>query len=149
MPPTTTCACKSKQKSLKTTRSFPYLTGLLIAILPKCPFCVLAYSSAITMCGSASPAHTPEWTSYVSIFLAALTCVFLLLNYRGTRTIVALMSVVLGGGLILWSELVSGLIQPYYWGTFFLLMGVWINGSFLYVFRKFLHLILPKSSQPI
>ncbi|MEM7374439.1 MAG: hypothetical protein AAF587_37945 [Bacteroidota bacterium] len=121
---------------MKPKRIAPIATGFLIAILPKCPFCVLAYSSAITMCGSASVIHTPSWLSYISIGLAALTCLFLILNYRGRRTIVALVLVSIGAALISWSELYTGLVYSYYVGATCLLFGVWVNGSFLYVFRK-------------
>lgn len=125
------CHC-NKQK-------FSIATGLFIALLPKCHFCILAYSSAITLCsGTTLYHHTPIWTSYISVFLSLFTFLLVLWNFRGIRTIIAGFMVIVGCFLISYSELKTGELTYYYWGTVSLLTGVWVNGSFYYFFRKFM-----------
>lgn len=139
------CHCKrqqtKKEVSRKTTTSSlgSVLPGILIALLPKCHFCLLAYSSAITLCsGTKIYNHSPGWTSYISIGLALITLFLILVNYKGIRTLLAATLVISGCLLISYSELKTGEIVFYYWGTFCLLFGVWVNGSFYYFFRRFI-----------
>lgn len=130
------CHCK-KRVVKKGSGRLSWMAGLIIAILPKCPFCILAYSSAITMCGAAGlEEHTPVWSSYISIFFALLTFIFIASNFRGWRTVFSMVLVLLGSVGIVWSELMSGSLIQYQWGTFFLLTGIWVNGSFLSIMRK-------------
>lgn len=146
MPSTrSTCHCPKAVAPTSPNRMAPMLTGILIAILPKCPFCILAYSSAITMCGSAGAVETTTapWVLYVSLGLILLTCIFLFLNHRGTRTNYAIALVVIGGGFILSNNLLQAQNLFYYIGSFFLLFGVWVNGSFLYVYRSLQKRIFP------
>jgi len=110
--------------------------GVLIALIPKCPFCILAYSSAITLCsGTTVYMHHPEWTSWISIILAVFTLMMVLVNYRGKRTLFAAFFVLLGSGLIVMCELYTGEIEVYYYGVILLLFGVWLNASFFYFYR--------------
>ena len=126
------CHCPSKNKKRDQKSALPVLGGLLIALLPKCPFCLLAYSSAMTLCnGSKIYLHTPGWTSWISIGLAILTLMMVLLNYRGKRTIVAASLILFGSLFILRSELYTGDILGYYFGAAMLMLGVWVNASFL------------------
>lgn len=113
------------------------LTGILIALLPKCPFCILAYTSSVAVCGGAGMLeHAPVWTSYISIGLAALTMSFIGLRYRGTRTLYGLALAFMGGVMITYAELFSGSLSWYQTGAALLLLGVWVNGSFLFFWRK-------------
>lgn len=132
------CRCRKSHKIEKQGRILPFLTGILIAVLPKCPFCVMAYSSAITLCSGAKLYdHNPTWISYISIGLALFTLVLIIYNYKGTRTWFAAAMVIFGSVLILDSELRTGDFQNYYWGAGSLLLGVWINGSFAYFYKKY------------
>ncbi len=117
--------------------SLTFLGSFIIALLPKCPFCVLAYSSAISMCGSTS-GFTPTWSSWLSVGLALLTLIMILLNYRGTRTLVSAGLVVLGSAMIIEAELFTGELFIYYFGALILMFGVWINGSFLYFLGRWM-----------
>ncbi|MCB9350060.1 MAG: hypothetical protein H6573_21515 [Lewinellaceae bacterium] len=80
--------------------------------------------------------HAPGWASFISIGLAAATLLLLAWNYKGPRTIGAVSLVLLGSYFIISSELRTGELAEYYWGAFFLLLGVWMNGSFYFFFRK-------------
>lgn len=44
------CKCKSKSHARIEKIDFPFFSGLLIALLPKCPFRLLAYTRAISVC---------------------------------------------------------------------------------------------------
>lgn len=135
-PQDKSCNCSSGARKKKRT-ALPVVLGLVVAILPKCPFCILAYSSAITLCSGAQiNNHASGWTSWISIGLALLTLLLVLVNNRGRRTWAAAALVIAGGLLILRAELYSGNLSTYYLGAIFLLAGVWINASFLYFFRK-------------
>jgi len=125
-----TCACPSKKKK-RSQGNYSIFSGILIALIPKCPYCILAYSSAITMCsGTKLYSHTPGWTSYLLLVLAALTLLFILMNYKGKRTIAAASLATTGSLLMLTSQFYTFDINHYYIGTFLLLFGVWVNGSF-------------------
>ncbi|MEM8909357.1 MAG: hypothetical protein AAGD05_16035, partial [Bacteroidota bacterium] len=110
--------CATKNQSTNRREAIPLLVAIFIALIPKCPFCILAYSSAITLCsGSKIYMHHPDWTSWISIGLAALTLLMILMNYRGKRTIVAALLVLIGSSLIMLSELWTGEIKVYYYGA--------------------------------
>ena len=131
------CPCPKAKKPKQKARSLSVLSGLLIILLPKCPFCILTFSSAITLCSGAKIyQHAPGWASFISIGLAASTLLLLLWNYKGLRTIGAASLVLLGSYFIISSELWTGELAEYYGGAFFLLLGVWMNGSFYFFFRQ-------------
>jgi len=135
--PPNSCPCPKKKKAERKARPLSVLSGLLIVLLPKCPFCILAFSSAITLCSGAKIyQHAPSWASFISIGLAAVTLLLVLWNYKGMRTLGAAALVLSGSYFIISSELRTGDLAEYYWGAFFLLLGVWMNGSFYYFFRQ-------------
>jgi len=133
------CGC-ARTKAKREKKSFsPLLTGIVIAILPKCPYCILAYSSAITMCsGTKMYMQSPDWTSYLPLGLAVLTFLLIILNYRGKRTLIAAALVGTGSLLMLACQFYTFNINHYYIGTFLLLFGVWFNASFRYFYRQWI-----------
>lgn len=138
-----TCKCASKKEVKPNNSLSSIFTGVLIALIPKCPYCILAYSSAITMCsGTKMYMHTPSWTSYLLLALAALTVLFILMNYKGKRTLIAAGLATLGSLLMLASQFYTFEINHYYLGTFLLLFGVWINASFRFFYRQWIKPIL-------
>ena len=139
MLPEKTCSCPSKKLKTEQKSAYPFLSSILIAFLPKCHFCILAYSSAITLCSGAKIYdHSPQWTSYISIGLAVLTLIFILLNYRGKRTVFSALMVLAGSILIIRTELYTGEVMEYYYGVFLLMIGVWVNASFYYFYYRFI-----------
>lgn len=131
------CKCSSKKKLRSQSSISSISTGILIALIPKCPYCILAYSSAITMCSGAKMySHSPSWTSYLLLALAGLTLVFILLNYKGRRTIAAAALVAVGTLLMFASQFYTFEINHYYIGTTLILFGIWVNASFRFFFRK-------------
>ena len=133
------CKCNSRAKKEANRSSFSILGGIGLALLPKCHFCILAYSSAVTVCGKGTYYdHSPEWTSYISIGLGLLTLLFVLINRRGKRTWYASALVIAGIALIGLSELYTGEKLHYFLGAGILMLGVWINASFLYFYHQYL-----------
>lgn len=137
--PKNSCTCPSTAGRRAKAEGLPFLLGILVAILPKCPFCILAYSSAITLCSGAQiRQHTTGWSSWISIALTLVILGILWYNFRGRRTWFAALLVVIGGGLILHAELFSGSHEVYYAGATLLLAGVWVNASFYFFYRSWL-----------
>jgi hypothetical protein len=135
LPQSPNCKCPKKHSS-KSKKFYSVIPGILIALIPKCPFCILTYTSAITICSTKNiSGHAPHWTSWLSIGFAFLTLIITLYNYKGQRTLIAAGLIFLGSGLIVYSELFTGLLQTYYWGCGILIFGVWVNGSFMYFLR--------------
>lgn len=131
---TSTCTpCRSKARS-----SYAWLPAVVVAILPKCPFCVMAYSGAISMCsGNNLYPNAGGIVSYVTIGLALLTLLSILLNKRGRRTWVAATITIGGTGLLLLSQFYSMSSSLYYIAVTVIFFGVWFNGSFLHFYRKY------------
>jgi hypothetical protein len=133
-----TCRCPKKHAN-ELPKFSSFIPGLLIALIPKCPFCILTYTSAITICSTKNlGGYAPHWTSWISIGFAFLTLIVTLYNYKGQRTWVAAGLICFGSSLIICSELFTGLLPTYYWGCGILIFGVWVNGSFLYFLRLIL-----------
>lgn len=135
---TPTCVCKKKKPRQLRSSRLSFLGVLFIALLPKCPFCILAYSSAITLCsGKKIYHHSPEWYSYISIFLALFTLCIVLYNYKGIKTIIAALLIIAGSYFLFDSEMYTGELFDYYIGAGLLMMGVWLNANMLFFYNKY------------
>lgn len=132
------CSCKKKNRRDIRSSYSSVIGAIIIALIPKCPFCILAYSSAITMCsGKTIYDHTPVWTSYISIGLSVFTLAVILFNYKGLKTIVAAGFVVLGSVFLGVSEMQTGSVSFYYTGAVLLMFGVWLNANFMYFYHRY------------
>lgn len=132
--------CKRK-KTIKTgKKQLGLLTTVLLILLPKCPFCVMAYSGTIILCGKAGAVS--ELTSYStsSIFITLFFCLFVLLsiffNYRDVRTKYAFLLAVAGSSMIMYSVSAGGGLPLYYTGVVIVFIGVWLNASLLYIIGR-------------
>ncbi len=132
------CICKKQQNAPAHQRRFPFLLSLVIAILPKCPFCIFGYTSVMTMCsGGVLQSHTQgNFWAYLPLVLAILVIVSLVMNYKGQKTLWALNLAVLGGACITWASLFSGNLSAYFGGTCLIFFSVFLNGSFLFFWKK-------------
>ena len=147
---TPNCICKKNKIREVRSSKLSFLGVLFIAILPKCPFCILAYSSAITLCsGKKIYNHSPEWYSYISIFLALFTLCILLYNYKGVKTIIAAFLVLLGSYFLYVSEMYTGELNEYYIGAGLLLMGVWLNANMMFFYNKYFKKYIDKQFKNI
>ncbi len=130
--------CKKQCKSLHAKKFPSWLPALFIAIIPKCPFCIMAYSGAITLCtGSKMYPNADSTTSYISIGLAAFVMLSILFNYKGSKTNYALAFTGIGMGLLLTSQFYWISEYLYYAGVGFLFFGIWYNGSFNFFYQKY------------
>jgi hypothetical protein len=133
------CTCKTHNKVRIKNPHYPFFSSLLVALLPKCPFCVMAYTSAITVCSAKTitPVYSPAWTSYIPVSLAVLTLGIVVWNYKGGKTIASCLLMLTGILLIMRSELFSGQLASYYGGCSLLFLGVWVNGNLSYFVKLF------------
>ncbi len=133
-----TTSCRKLKKTTRRKRAgFPLFTGLLAAVLPKCPLCISAYSSAMVLCsGKGVVDQQADWAIWATMGLVAFTLLMVLLNYRGKRTWAAAALILIGSAMILNHASPAGNSLLYYLGSCLLFAGVWANASFLYFFRK-------------
>lgn len=127
------------------------VVGFMILILPKCPFCVVAYTSSMAICGAPSlTEHHTDWGAWLSLGLAAVCLWSIARNYRGPGTRAAL--VVATSGLCL---LLVGLFMPhamrcYYAGAALLFLGSLYNGrGYRWLNRVGTALLSVKNQSPI
>lgn len=141
------CACPIKKKKNVKKGTYSLFSSVLIALIPKCPYCILAYSSTITMCSGARMDNSPElgWPFYLTIGLALLTLLFLFINYRGKRTVIAAFLVGMGSLLVLNGAFYGGSDTGYVLGTILLLVGVWVNASFMFIYQTWISPLLNKT----
>ena len=122
-------------------KKFSFFAGLLLALLPKCPFCFMAFSSTFILCDEAGTftdthTHSSSTTFLLSALFCGITFVGILFNYRDSRTRYALMLALAGSACILFSVAKGGGLALYYCGVAFIFYGVWLNGSLLFFVGK-------------
>ena len=137
------CNCHPTKKVNRSSSASLFSTVVLI-ILPKCPICIMAYSSAITICGGTDMYfRSNNWVSYVPLVLALFINLMFLFNWRGQRTLYALTIAMVGFTLIsLTHQLV---LSPIFYdlGAVLLLMSIWLNSSLIFLLNKFRRKLRP------
>lgn len=132
-------ACQQKKSTTKPVAQTGIWGLLLFGILPKCPFCILAYTSTALMCsngvvseGSSITFHS-SITIGISLFTSLLVLLGIVLNWRDRRTYLALFLAISGVSMVLFSVIKSGGAPLYYAGVVLVFVGVWVNGSFAWL----------------
>lgn len=126
----TTC-CKTKPvAALKRTPSkrngfLSFLSTALIIVLPKCPFCIAAYSGALFMFYEVDAAALAPVYVHLKPLLGMLVTATIAMNYKGRKSRIAL-AIVLVSMLFLLPAWVI-------YSAFF--AGAWYNGNFEYFYR--------------
>jgi CDP-diglyceride synthetase len=133
--------CKKRKIKPEGKKQFGLLTTILLVLLPKCPFCLMAFSSTIMLCSEAGvvvkSAHsTSAATILITSFFCLLVLLSIILNYRDARTKYALLFAAAGCFLIMYSVRVGGGLPLYYSGVILVFIGVWLNASLLYIIGK-------------
>ena len=131
----TKCIEKPKANAYRRTS---FLSTFLIILMPKCPFCIMAYTSAISICGGANYYMTTNnWVSYIPLILAILIFVLVLMNKRGKRTYISAALSIFGFLFIL--GILQTVLEPVFYnlGSILLVFAVWLNGN-LFSFISFL-----------
>lgn len=130
------CACPRGKRARK-RESIPLVLSILIAILPKCPFCVFGYSSVMVLCsGSKVYEYEPGPMSYFPLAIVLAVVVSLMWNYRGRRTWWALALALTGGLILAHAQQVTGNPQEYFIGVALVFSGVFVNGIFMHFWQK-------------
>jgi hypothetical protein len=134
--------CNScKKANTPSKRNLGLWGGLILAILPKCPFCVMAYTGTLALCSKETvQVLDHSFSSATTIAVTSFFCLFTLagiyLNNRGNRTRFALMISAAGTIIVLCSAAFYGGIALYYAGVAIIFAGAWLNGSLLYFINK-------------
>lgn len=136
-------SCKSCKRKLfiDNGQSGIWATIALI-ILPKCPFCVLAYSSTVALCTlNPSPsAHTnqPVLTSLIIVFFSAFLTLVSIKNRVNKPGKHYPLIICLTGFVMIVFSLVFQLGPVFYYSSIAIIfIGIWINGSF-HSFKQFI-----------
>src|SRR5664279_1818823 len=82
--------------------------GILLVILPKCPFCLMAFSSTIFLCSEGHTlteehTFTSSATLTLTVFFCLLVLAGIIFNFRDSRTKYATALALLGTAIILLS----------------------------------------------
>lgn len=133
--------CKKRKIDSEGKKQFGLLTTILLVLLPKCPFCLMAFSSTFMLCGEAGviarSAHSSSVTTIlITSFFCLLVLLSIILNYRDIRTRYALLLAAAGSFLIMYSVCVGGGLSLYYSGVILVFIGAWLNASLLYIISK-------------
>ncbi len=121
---------------------------LLLALLPKCPLCIMAFTSTAILCGegaitNVSRTHNSPLTISITAVLGLMTLLAVVLNRKGIRTFYALGLSILGLAMVLFSVIRNGGQPLYYAGIAFIFLGVWMNGSLPWFWKR----LLPRKMQ--
>ena len=132
--------CRLKKKA-SPRKHLSFVSGILLALIPKCPFCFMAFSSTMFLCGEDGTHVTQHTfgspaTLRLTLLFCAVTLLCILLNYRDKRTPYALALSAAGAGCVITSVMAAGGLPLYYFGVLLVFGGVWLNGSLLYFIRK-------------
>jgi len=119
-------------RRLSAYRGTSYISTLLIILIPKCPFCIMAYTSAITMCGAQDLyLNSNNWVSYIPLLLSGVIITMIMLNNRGVRTIFSGVIAFVGFLMILFTHQLFLPANFYNWGTILLVVAIWTNSNFM------------------
>ncbi|NUO01148.1 MAG: hypothetical protein HUU01_11095 [Saprospiraceae bacterium] len=124
------------------------LMGIFLAVLPKCPFCIVAYSSTMALCSGKTVAfgtlHASPLTITITVVIGLVILGSILLNFRDKRTIYAFALALTGLGMVLYSVIIEFSPWLYYSGVGVVFAGAWLNGSLLNYLRKMNKLVLKR-----
>jgi hypothetical protein len=118
-----------------------FISGMMLVILPKCPFCIMAYTSTAMLCGEGSlvelsKTHNSPLTIIITSLLGLITLCAIFFNKKGRKTWYAFAFALTGISMILFSVIQFGGQSLYYAGMIFVFVGVWLNGSLMWFWKS-------------
>lgn len=103
--------------------------SFVVLLLPKCPFCVVAYTSSMAICGAPSlTEHHTDWGAWLAIGLAVLCIGSIARNYRGPGTRTAIVMALSGMSLLVAGLFIPNAMSWYYAGAALLFLSSFYNG---------------------
>jgi len=137
--------CKNKSRKIISKNQTGLLGGIFLALLPKCPFCYMAFSGTLMLCGNGNGMFTRTFSSLptqiFSITFCLLILLFIILNYRDKRTLYAIVLATVGFAMIIYSTTIAGGLMLYYFGVIIIFFAVWLNASLLYFIERIKNLL--------
>ena len=136
-----TPCCKSKpiivlEKTPSRRNGFvSFLSTALLIILPKCPFCIAAYSGAFMMFYEVDNAALAPIFLHLKPLLGLLVFGSILLNFKGRKSQIASLIALIAFIFLLLGTYANFYVIPnwlIYCAFFF---GAWFNGNFEYFIR--------------
>jgi len=125
--------CKTR-KSVRTAKSAGILSGFFLLLIPKCPFCFMAFSSVMIFCGGKDAVYgSRTFFSATTLILTAIFCLTALLSiiiyYRRSRGKYALMLAIPGIIVLILTVTFIGGLMLYYLGALMLMAGLLRNSG--------------------
>ncbi len=136
---------KTVKKSIATFgKRYSSVLGIIILLLPKCPFCLVAWSGAITLCSSTSlitnTTHQTGWGAWLALSMATLIISCILFTYRSNPNSIALFVALFGLALVAVGIFTYNAMIYYYWGATVLVIATIIySGLFRRLFERIKH----------
>ncbi len=134
-----------KRKYTIEVKSSGFWATLFLLILPKCPFCILAYSSTIALCTTTPAMKDHSGFAVCLVVLSGfIVMISMVVRYKGLKTLVCLF--LSGIGMILAIQAIANQtsMSGYYIGVFLIAFGLWLNGSLVSLVK----FIIQKSKPP-
>ncbi len=133
--------CKTKpiiilEKSPSKKNSFvSFLSTVLLILLPKCPFCIAAYSGAFMMFFDIDNAALVPVFIHLKPLLGLFVLGSILFNFKGKKSQTAIIIVLTALILLLLDSYGNISLLPIWiiYTAFF--FGAWFNGNFQYFYR--------------
>ena len=102
--------------------------GIILAVLPKCPFCYITYTNSIVICGLAGSEPESFLDTTLILSFTGLTVLVLLFNFRGWRTMFSMVLIGLGATVFVYVLPATANHQlPYILGSILIFCGVFLN----------------------
>jgi hypothetical protein len=134
----TVCKKKGFSTTKAVNRRYSGVLSLLVLLLPKCPFCVVAYTSSMAICGAPSLVdHYTGWGAWLAIGLTVLCVGSIARNYRGTGTHTALGIALLGTSFLCAGLFYANALGWYYVGAMLLFLAGFYNGRGYTFIRRY------------
>tara|TARA_B100000945_G_C20377923_1_gene595605 strand:- start:693 stop:1157 length:465 start_codon:yes stop_codon:yes gene_type:complete len=141
MKNTTDLCCKkiSSKKTWKfnTSENASFFTSILLILVPKCPYCILAYSSSILLFLDIETSPLIPIMSHFKPLLGGLTLLIIYFNYKGKKTIISLSLGSIAMIFLLISSYSSLLIFQDWLIYSIFIFSVWYNANFIF-FKNFI-----------
>lgn len=126
------CNSCTTTKSTRISTGSSIVSALMVVIIPKCPICVMAYTSAVTMCGGPDMYLAENnWISYIPLLMSVLIIGLICYNHKGWRTWIALFIALIGASSIFLTHQLVLAGNFYHVGTILLFLAIWFNSNFI------------------